>query len=185
MIKEIISSAEDKMKKTIEALKKEYASLRAGRATPALLDKVQVEYYGAMSPINQMANVSVPEPRMLVIQPWDKTVIPEIERAIMKSDLGLTPSSDGTVIRINIPQLTQERRTELVKVTKKKAEDARVGVRNLRRDANDELKLFEKEGEISEDDNRRGQEEIQKLTDKYIKEIDLVLENKEKEIMEV
>lgn len=185
VIKEIISSAEDRMKKTLEALRKDYSSLRAGRATPALLDKVQVEYYGTMSPINQMANVSVPEPRMLVIQPWDKSVISDIEKAILKSDLGLTPNNDGTVIRINIPQLTQERRTELVKVVKKKAEDARVSIRNLRRDANDELKLFEKEGEISEDDNRRGQEEVQKLTDKYVKEVDQVLDNKEQEILEV
>lgn len=185
VIKEITSSIEDKMKKSLEALKKDFASLRAGRATPSLLDKIMVEYYGAMSPINQMANVSVPEPRLLVIQPWDKNVISDIERAIMKSDLGLTPSSDGSLIRISIPQLTQERRAELVKVIKKKAEDARVAIRNLRREANDELKLFEKEGDISEDDNRRGQEEVQKLTDKYIKEVELVLENKEKEIMEV
>lgn len=185
MIKEITSSIEDKMKKTLEAMKKDFASLRAGRATPSLLDKIVVEYYGAMSPINQLANVSVPEPRLLVIQPWDKNVISDIERAIMKSDLGLTPSSDGSLIRISIPQLTQERRNDLVKVIKKKAEDARVSIRNLRREANDELKLFEKEGDISEDDNRRGQEEVQKLTDKYVKEVDLILDNKEKEIMEV
>lgn len=185
MIKEITSSIEDKMKKTLEAMKKDFASLRAGRATPSLLDKIVVEYYGAMSPINQLANVSVPEPRLLVIQPWDKNVISDIERAIMKSDLGLTPSSDGSLIRISIPQLTQERRSDLVKVIKKKAEDARVSIRNLRREANDELKLFEKEGDISEDDNRRGQEEVQKLTDKYVKEVDLILDNKEKEIMEV
>ena len=185
MIKEITSSIEDKMKKTLEAMKKDFASLRAGRATPSLLDKIMVEYYGAMSPINQVANVSVPEPRLLVIQPWDKNVISDIERAIMKSDLGLNPNSDGSLIRINIPQLTQERRNDLVKVVKKKAEDARVSIRNLRREANDELKLFEKEGDISEDDTRRGQEEVQKLTDKYVKEVDLTLEHKEKEIMEV
>lgn len=185
MIKEITSSIEDKMKKTLEAMKKDFASLRAGRATPSLLDKIVVEYYGAMSPINQVANVSVPEPRLLVIQPWDKNVISDIERAIMKSDLGLTPSSDGNLIRISIPQLTQERRNDLVKVVKKKTEEARVSIRNLRREANDELKLFEKEGDISEDDTRRGQEEVQKLTDKYVKEADLILENKEKEIMEV
>ena len=185
VIKEITSSIEDKMKKTLEAMKKDFASLRAGRATPSLLDKIVVEYYGAMSPINQLANVSVPEPRLLVIQPWDKNVISDIERAIMKSDLGLTPSSDGSLIRISIPQLTQERRNDLVKVLKKKAEDARVSIRNLRREANDELKLFEKEGDISEDDNRRGQEEVQKLTDKYVKEVDIILDNKEKEIMEV
>lgn len=185
MIREIISEADDRMKKAIETMKKDYSTIRAGRATPGLLDKVMVEYYGVPSPINQVANISVPEPRLLVIQPWEKTLIPEIEKAIMKSDLGLNPNSDGTVIRIAIPQLTQERRNELVKVVKKKAEDSRVVIRNIRRDGNDQLKAFEKDGEISEDDNRRGQEEVQKLTDKYIKEIDHILDNKEKEIMEV
>jgi len=185
VIKEVLQEADDRMQKALAALKKEYATLRAGRATPALLDKVQVEYYGVPTPVNQVANISAPEPRLLVIQPWDKSVIPDVERAILKSDLGLTPSSDGTVIRIAIPQLTQERRNELVKVIKKKAEEARVVVRNIRRDANDQLKDLEKDGEISEDDNRRGQEEVQKLTDKMIKEIDHVADNKEKEIMEV
>ncbi|ADG82216.1 ribosome recycling factor [Thermincola potens] len=185
MVKDIINEAEDRMRKAVEALRKDLATLRTGRATPALLEKIQVDYYGVPTPINQMAKVSAPEPRLLVIQPWDKSVLGEIEKAIMKSDLGLTPNNDGTVIRLNIPQLTQERRAELVKICKKKAEDGRVAIRNIRRDANDQLKEFEKSGDISEDDNRRGQEEIQKLTDKYIKEVDQLLEHKEQEIMEV
>lgn len=185
MIKEVATEAEDKMKKALEALRKDYSSMRAGRATPALLDKVMVDYYGVPTPINQMANVSVPEPRMLVIQPWDKSVIASIEKAILKSDLGLTPNNDGTVIRLGIPQLTQERRNELVKSAKKKAEDARVAVRNIRRDANDHLKAMLKDKDISEDDDKRAQEDIQKLTDKYVKEIDHILEHKEQEIMEV
>ena len=185
MIKEIATEAEDKMKKALEALRKDYGSMRAGRATPALLDKVMVDYYGVPTPINQMANVSVPEPRMLVIQPWDKSVIASIEKAILKSDLGLTPNNDGIVIRLAIPQLTQERRNELVKSAKKKAEDARVAVRNIRRDANDHLKAMLKDKDISEDDDKRAQEDIQKLTDKYVKEIDHILEHKEQEIMEV
>ena len=185
MINEIRQESEDRMKKAVEALKKEYVTLRAGRATPALLDKVLVDYYGAMTPINQMAKISTPEPRLLTIEPWDKNVISDIERAILKSELGLTPNNDGNIIRIAIPQLTQERRTELVKVIKKKAEEARVAIRNIRRDANDQLKDFAKEGSISEDENKRGQEEIQKMTDKYIADVDQLLDHKEKEIMEV
>ncbi len=185
MIKEVISEAEDRMKKAIEVLRKDFGSMRAGRATPALLDKVMVDYYGVPTPINQMAKVSVPEPRLLAIQPWDKTVISAIEKAIQKSDLGLTPNNDGSVIRLAIPQLTQERRNELVKVAKKKAEEARVAVRNVRRDANEQLKDLEKEKEISEDDEKRAQEEVQKLTDRCVKEVDLILEHKEQEIMEV
>ncbi|MHB8917319.1 MAG: ribosome recycling factor [Desulfocucumaceae bacterium] len=185
MAKVIIAEAEASMKKTIDVVKKEFASMRAGRATPALLDKVSVNYYGTPTPISQMANVTAPEARLLVIQPWDKSSIPEIERAIMKSDLGINPSSDGTVIRLAIPQLTQERRLELVKVVKKKAEEGRVAVRNVRRDANDALKAKEKKGEMPEDELRRTQDEVQKLTDKYIKEIDQITANKEQEIMQV
>ncbi|KKM11810.1 ribosome recycling factor [Clostridiales bacterium PH28_bin88] len=185
MLEHLLTDTEDRMKKTVEALKKDLAALRAGRANPALLEKIQVSYYGAPTPVNQVANISAPEARLLVIQPWDRSIIPEIERSIMKSDLGLTPSSDGTVIRIAIPQLTQERRTELVKAVKKKAEEARVGVRNIRRDANDQAKSLEKDGDITEDQLKRGQEQIQKLTDKYIEAIDKVLATKESEIMEV
>jgi len=185
MIKEITIDIEDKMNKTVEVLRKEYASLRAGRATPALLEKIQVDYYGTPTPINQLANVSVPEARLLIIQPWDKSTVPSIEKAILKSDLGITPTGDGNVIRISVPQLTEERRKELVKVVKKKAEEAKVAVRNLRRDANDRIKAAEKKNVISEDDAKRGQDEIQKLTDKHILSIDKTAEVKEKEIMEV
>ncbi|HWJ03781.1 MAG TPA: ribosome recycling factor [Verrucomicrobiae bacterium] len=185
MIREVVQDAEDRMKKAIETLRKEYSTLRAGRATPSLLDKVAVDYYGVPTPVNQLANISVPEPRLLVIQPWDKSSLPVVEKAILKSDLGLNPSSDGQVIRIVIPQLTQERRNDLVKVVKKKAEETRVAIRNIRRDANDHIKLMEKEHEVSEDEAKRGQDDTQKATDKYIKEVDHVLEVKEQEILEV
>lgn len=185
MAKEIIVEAEANMKRTLEVVKKEYASLRAGRATPALLDKVRVNYYGNPTPISQMANITAPEARLLVIQPWDKSSLPEIERAILKSDLGINPTGDGTVIRLAIPQLTQDRRQELVKVVRKKAEEGRVAVRNVRRDVNESLKAKEKKGELSEDDLRRFQDEVQKLTDKYVKEIDQITTVKEQEIMQV
>ncbi|MFV9509825.1 ribosome recycling factor [Tepidibacillus sp. LV47] len=181
----IKKNSEEKMSKTIATLKKDLASVRAGRANPALLDKVLVEYYGAPTPIHQLANISTPDPRSLVIQPWDKSVLGEIEKAILKSDLGLTPTNDGVVIRITIPQLTEERRKELVKIVKKMGEESKVAIRNIRRDGNDELKKLEKNGDISEDELRRTQDEIQKLTDKYIAEVDSIIANKEKEIMEV
>jgi ribosome recycling factor len=184
-VKEIYASHEDKMKKALEVMRKEYASLRAGRATPALLDKITVDYYGTPTPINQVANIAVPEPRMLTIQPWEKPMLATIEKAILKSDLGLTPNNDGSVIRLSIPQLTQQRRQELVKVVHKKAEECRVAVRNLRRDGNEAVKKLEKDHAVSEDEAKKGQEDIQKLTDKYIKEIDTVMAAKEKEIMEV
>jgi len=177
--------AESKMEKTVATLRRELATLRAGRATPALLDKITVEYYGSATPVSQLANISVPEPRLLVIQPWDKKTMAEIERAILKSDLGLTPNNDGSVIRLAIPQLTEERRRELVKVVKKKSEETRVAVRNIRRDVNEELKKSEKNGELTEDELRKLQESMQKLTDKYVEEIEKVLVTKEKEIMEV
>lgn len=185
MIREIVQEAEEKMNKTVDVLKKDLASLRAGRATPSLLDKIQVDYYGALTPVNQIANINVPEARLLLIQPWDKSTIPAIEKAILKSDLGLTPSNDGNVIRIGIPQLTEERRKELVKVVKKKSEEARVAVRNVRRDTNDMIKELEKEHEVSEDDSKRALDEVQKITDKVTKKVDEVMNAKEKEIMEV
>lgn len=184
-IKEVLTSHEEKMQKALEALRKEYATLRAGRATSSLLDKITVEYYGTPTLVNQVANISVPEPRMIIIQPWEKNMLSVIEKAIMKSDLGLNPNNDGSVIRLNIPQLTQQRRTELVKVVHKKSEDARVAVRNLRRDANEMIKKVEKEKTISEDEAKKGQEDMQKVTDKYITEIDKIMAAKEKEIMEV
>lgn len=185
MTKEVIAGAEDKLKKSLEALKKDYGTLRAGRATPSLLDKVMVDYYGTPTPVNQIANVTVPEPRMLMIKPYDKGSLKEIERAIQKSDLGLTPNSDGIAIRLAIPQPTQERRKELVKVVNKKAEDAKVAMRNIRRDANEAIKKLEKSKEITEDDRKESQDKIQKLLDKYIKLVDSTKTTKEKEVMEV
>ena len=173
------------MQKSIEALKREFGSLRAGRATPSLLDKVMVEYYGTPTPVNQIANVSVPEPRMIIIQPYEKSILHDIEVAIMKSELGLSPNSDGTAIRLSIPALTQERRQELVKTVNKKAEEAKVAIRNLRRDGNDAVKKLEKAKEITEDESKKGQEKIQKLVDKYIKLVDTTRDSKEKEVMEV
>lgn len=185
MVQELLRDAEDKMVKSITALQKDLATLRAGRATPALLDKVLVEYYGVPTPIAQMASVSVPEARTLVIQPWDKGTVKDIEKAILKSDLGMTPISDGTIIRLPIPQMTEERRLDLVKTVRKKGEDCKVAVRNVRREANDMLKELEKSSEISEDDLKRSQDEVQKLTDKHVKQIEEVIDGKEKEIMEV
>jgi len=185
MISEVLKETEERMHKGVEALRKEYTTIRAGRANPNILDKVMVDYYGTPTPINQLANISVPEPRLLVIQAWDKSVLPALEKSILKSDLGLNPSSDGTVIRIIIPQLTAERRNELVKTVKKKAEDSRVAIRNVRRDVNDQLKKLEKEHLASEDETKRAQEDVQKMTDKAIKDIDHILEFKESEIMEV
>lgn len=185
MIKGIVSSNEERINKSIEAMKREFASLRAGRATPSLLDKVMVDYYGTPTPVNQVAKVTVPEARMIVIQPWEKSVLHDIEKAIMKSDLGLSPNSDGTAIRLAIPQLTQERRQELVKTLNKKAEDAKVAIRNIRRDANDAIKKLEKAKEITEDESKKAQESFQKTVDKYIKSVDELRGIKEKEIMEV
>ena len=185
MVKDILDAQEEKMKKTLEGLKKEYGTLRAGRAAPSLLDKVMVDYYGTPTPVNQLANVTVPEPRMIMIKPWDKKSLKDIEKAIMKSDLGLMPNSDGTIIRLAIPQLTQERRKELVKVVGKKAEETKVALRNIRRDGNEAIKKLEKNKEITEDDRKEGQEDMQKLLDKYIKLVDSTKVGKEKEVMEV
>ncbi|MGG1616878.1 ribosome recycling factor [Paenibacillus sp. NRS-1782] len=184
MPQSVKKSAEERMQKAIQSLQRDLASLRAGRATPGLLDRVQVEYYGAMTPVNQLANVNTPDSRTLMIQPWDKSSLADIERAIQKSDLGLTPSNDGNTIRLSIPALTEERRTDLVKLTKKNGEEAKVAIRNIRRDANDDIKKMEKT-DISEDESRKYQEEIQKTTDKFIAEVDKILAAKEKEIMEV
>ncbi|MHB0885019.1 MAG: ribosome recycling factor [Bacillota bacterium] len=185
MVKDVLRESEDKMKRTCELFRKDLAGLRAGRATPALLERVVVDYYGTPTPVNQMANLSVPEPRLLVIQPWDKGQVQSIERAILKSDLGLSPKTDAGIIRLIIPPLNEERRRDLVKQVGKKAEEQRIALRNVRRDANEFLKDLEKEGEITEDELRRGQDEVQRLTDKHITEIDNVVKAKEKEIMEV
>ena len=185
MTKDVINASEDRMKKSLDALKKEFGTLRAGRAAPSLLDKVMVDYYGTPTPVNQIANVTVPEPRMLMIKPYDKGSIKDIERAMQKSDLGLTPNSDGIAIRLAIPQPTQERRKELVKVVNKKAEECKVAMRNIRRDANESIKKLEKGKEITEDDRKDAQDKVQKLLDKYIKLVDSTKVTKEKEVMEV
>jgi len=174
-----------RMDKAIEVLKENLSTLRAGRATPALVQKVEVEYYGTVIPINQIATIIAPEPRMLLIQPWDKSAIGAIEKAILKSDLGLTPTNDGQNIRLNIPQLTEERRKEIVKVVKKRSEEAKVAIRNIRREQNDFMKAAEKDKVVSEDESKKGMEEVQKITDKYIKDIDSIMAAKEKDIMEV
>ena len=183
-VKEIIELAESKMHKTTDVLRVDLASVRAGRATPALLEKVMVDYYGTPTPVNQVASVTVPEPRMIIIQPWEKNLLKDIERAIMKSDLGLNPNSDGAVIRLNLPQLTEERRKDLIKVVRGDAEQARVAVRNVRRDANDKVKALLKDKEISEDDDRRSQDDVQKMTDAAIKKVDAALADKEAELMQ-
>ncbi|GFN31861.1 ribosome recycling factor [Paenibacillus xylaniclasticus] len=180
----IKKDAEERMEKAIGALRRDLSTLRAGRATPALLDRIQVEYYGAMTPVNQLANINTPDSRTLLLQPWDKSSVSSIEKAIMKSDLGLTPSNDGSTIRLSIPPLTEERRSELVKLTKKYGEEAKVAIRNIRRDANDDIKKLEKTS-ISEDESRRHQDDIQKMTDRFVAEVEKVLSAKEKEIMEV
>jgi ribosome recycling factor len=181
---EIISASEDRMKKTVASLKEGFASLRTGRASASLFDKIRVDYYGSKSPLNQVANISVPEARLIVIQPWDKGIIGEIEKAIRSSELSLNPSNDGKVIRVSIPPLTGERRNELSKIAKNQAEQSRVAVRNIRRDGNEDLKKLLKSGDLTEDDERNNTEELQKLTDSYITKINQVLDEKEKEIRE-
>jgi ribosome recycling factor len=181
----VIDSSEEKMKKTVASLKDGFASLRTGRASAALFDKIRIDYYGEKSPLNQVANISVPEARLIVIQPWDKSLIGEIEKAIRSSELSLNPSNDGKVIRIAVPPLTEERRKELVKLAKNQTEQSRVAIRNIRRDGNDELKKQLKDASITEDDESKGNDDLQKLTNSYIDKVNLVLDEKEKEIMEV
>lgn len=185
MPKQVIATVKERNTKAIQSYTRELASIRAGRANASLLDRITVDYYGAPTPVNQLAGVSVPEARLLVIQPYDKSVLGDIEKAILKSDLGLTPTNDGSVIRLSIPQLTEERRKELVKLVKKEAEEAKVAIRNIRRDGNDDLKKLEKNGEITEDALRGYADDIQKITDEYIVKIDNLTKDKEKEILEV
>jgi ribosome recycling factor len=185
MTKQIVKDAEERMKKSIEVFRHELAGLKAGRATPAMLDKLRVEAYGTPVPINNVATVDVPDSRTLVIKPWDRSMLKAIEKAILTSDLGLNPNNDGVVIRLVIPPMTEDRRKDLVKTIHKRTEEERVAIRNIRRDANDQIKKAEKEKTISEDESKRAQDEIQKLTDKYIKEADQIMALKEKEIMEV
>lgn len=185
MVSDILKDTAEKMEKSVIALQKDLATLRAGRATPALLDKLVVDYYGVPTPIAQMASISVPEPRLLVVQPWDKSTVKDVEKAILKSDLGLTPISDGVVIRLPIPAMTEERRVELTKTVRRKGEDCKILVRNARREANDLLKELERVSDISEDEQKRAQEDVQKLTDKYIEQIDAAVSSKETEIMTI
>ena len=184
-VKEIIAQHEEKMDKTIEALKRELSSIRTGRASTSLLDRITVDYYGTPTPVKQVANVAAPEPRMITIAPWEPKMLGEIEKAILKSDLGLNPNNDGKIIRLEIPQLTEERRKELSKKVSKIAEDSKVVIRNIRRDANEPINKMEKKKEVTEDDSKEGQENIQKLTDKKIKVIDEIKAKKEKEVMAV
>lgn len=185
MINEIIIDTQERMEKAILSLRKDLATIRTGRAHASLLDKISIDYYGVQTPLNQMANISTPDARTISIQPWDKSAANEIEKAISKSDLGLSPTNDGTVIRLNIPSLTEERRKELTKVAKRMGEDSKVAIRNIRRDVNDELKKLEKDKTLSEDEARRIIDDVQKITDKFILDIDEITSHKEDEIMEV
>jgi len=180
-----VELAKEKMGKTISVLKQEFSGLRAGRANAQVLDRIQVDYYGTPTPINQMGNIAAPEPRLLVITPYDPSALKEIEKALQKSDLGINPGNDGKVIRLLFPELTEERRKELVKVVRKKGEDAKVAIRSIRRDANETIKKNKKDGDITEDDQKKMEEDAQKATDSYIKDIDKIIADKEKEIMEV
>lgn len=185
MLNMVKSETKEKMIKSISSLKYEFGSIRAGRVNPSILDRVNVEYYGTPTPLNQLSNISAPEPRMIIVQPWDTKTIKDIERAILKADLGLNPSNDGKIIRLVFPQLTEERRKDLSKLARKYGEEAKIAIRNIRRSSNDELKQAEKESIISEDDLHQGQDEIQKITDDYSQEIEGLIEEKIAEIMEV
>ena len=185
MVKDALVEAENRMRGAIKALEDDLSTIRTGRASPALVERLEVEYYGTPTPLQQLATISAPEPRMLMIRPFDPASIKDIERAIMTSELGLTPGNDGKIIRLNIPPLTEERRHELVRVVRSRAEDARVAVRNVRRDTQNDMREFEREKLISEDDLKRGEEDLQKVTDRYVEEINEVAERKENEVMEV
>jgi ribosome recycling factor len=181
----ITKDAESRMKKAVESTREELAKIRSGKASPALLDSVRVNYYGASVPLKQVANVNTPEPRLITIQPWEKNLIGEIEKAILKADIGLNPQNDGAIIRVPVPQLTEERRQDLVRLCKKMSEEGRVAIRNIRRDAVEQLKKAKKDGQIPEDDEKAYEKELQKLTDKHIGMVEEILKHKEAEIMEV
>jgi ribosome recycling factor len=185
MIDEVLQELRERMNKSVEALQTDLMGIRTGRASPALVEKLPVEYYGTLTPLNQMASIAAPEPRLLVIKPWDPSALVDIERAILKSDLGLTPMNDGKLIRLNVPRLTEERRRELVKLVSRRVEEGRVAIRNLRRDALQDLKEFEKEKMISEDDFYRGKDDVQDLTDEFVQQIDEIGKRKEEELMEI
>lgn len=185
MSRDIILNADTRMKKAIESLKRELATIRTGRATPALVDHLRVEYYGVPTPLSQLATISVPEARVMVIQPWDKGLLTPIERAILKSDLGLTPMNDGNVLRLRLPPLSEERRKELAKMVRKKVEEGRVSLRNVRREAMEQLKELEKEKQVSQDEHKRALQQLQQLTDSHISEADQIGQDKEAELLEV
>jgi len=185
MSTETLTDADQKMARAVDAMERDFQAVRTGRASTALVERILVDYYGTQTPLNQLAGISVPEPHQIVIQPWDRSVLGAIEKAITKSDIGLVPNVDGAVVRLNIPPLTEERRKELVRVVHKRMEEARVEIRNIRRDANDHLKKLLKGHEVSEDDERRALEELQKLTDRYIAEIDRVLQAKEADLLAI
>lgn len=184
-MKEVYNYTKEKMTKTLDVLKKDYAAIRAGRATASVLDKVTVDYYGTPTPVNQLATVSVAEARILTIQPWDKSILHAVEKAIQTSDIGINPQNDGSVIRLTFPQLTEDHRKSIVKNVSKMAEDSKVAIRSIRRDAMDKLKKMQKASEITEDDLKNGEDEIQKITDGFVKDIDKVAQAKEKEVMEI
>ncbi|MCP4115441.1 MAG: ribosome recycling factor [Desulfobacteraceae bacterium] len=185
MIKEVCQEARDRMTKSVQALEKEMTRVRTGRATMTMLDGVKVDYYGTLTPLNQMASVAIPESRLITVQPWDVSAIKEVEKGILKANLGLTPSSDGKIIRISIPPLTEERRKEIAKTVHNTCEDFKVAVRNIRRDSNDTLKSLQKDGDISEDENFNAQKQVQDITDEFVKKIDSVFGAKEKEVLEI
>ena len=184
-MEDIIQVSEEKMEKTLSNLNEEFSVIRAGRANPALVSRIMVDYYGVPTPMQQVANISVPEARLIQVQPWDRSMLKAVEKAIQKSDLGINPNNDGTIIRLVFPELTEDRRKELAKDIKKKGEEAKVAIRNIRRDANDKIKKAEKDGEYTEDDSKATSEDLQKSTDKYIKKIDEAVEAKTKEVMTV
>ncbi|MGL5150015.1 MAG: ribosome recycling factor [Clostridium sp.] len=185
MIKDIIKNAEEKMSKTIKVLNSDLSTMKAGRANPTMLDRIQVDYYGSPCPLNQVANISAPEPRVLMITPWEKSLLKEIDKALLKSDLGINPSNDGSVIRLIVPELTEETRKNLVKNVKKTGEDAKVAIRSIRRDANDKIKALKKDADLSEDDLKKAEDDVQKKVDTFVKEIDVIIAAKEKEIMSI
>lgn len=184
-VKALLQQAQERMKGVVQAARRDLAAIRTGRASPSLLDRVVVDYHGTPVPLTQLATISVPEPRTLVVQPWDRSILKEVERALLKSDLGVTPVNDGSVVRLVLPQPTEERRRELVRLARKEAEEKRVAIRNVRREVNEEIKKLEKSKGLSEDESRRAQQQVQQLTDRFIQEIDQLVQAKEREIMEV
>jgi len=185
MIKEVLHETKDRMEKTIKALEKDMKRVRTGRASMTMLDSVKVDYYGTLTPINQMASIAIPESRLITVQPWDASAIKEIEKGILKANLGLTPSSDGKIVRISVPPLTEERRKEIAKKTRQTCEEFKLAIRNIRRDSNENLRSLQKDGDISEDDSFKGQKQIQELTDTFVDSVDTIYQEKEKEILEV